>query len=237
MQSWIHGLDPNSFEVSGKTPAAFNGGRTGAHLAPVSVPEESLLKLVWILLTNYFFIKKETHWNLSTSQELACFDKMSIRKLFLGWCFSAKTRNYQSHSALGVQQGTWTPGWKSLCGGTAMGDLKQHWHFPNKKPPAFWLYWVSFTLVLVNWKTFVTPALSPGAHLHHEGRGWCCRSVSSLMLGSSLGRGPGWIRRLSEAVQMMSSSLTETWQGYEPCIIAASYCKEGKPSEAPLCWI
>lgn len=58
MQSWIHGLDPNSFEVSGKTPAAFNGGRTGAHLAPISVPEESLLELVRSLLTNYFFHRK-----------------------------------------------------------------------------------------------------------------------------------------------------------------------------------
>lgn len=55
------------------------------------------------------------------------------------------------------------------------------------------------------------------------------RIVSSLPLGSSLGQGPVWIRRLSEAVQTMSSCLTETWQLYEPCIITASYCKEGKP--------
>lgn len=68
----------------------------------------------WCLCRFYwqtiFSSKNETHWNLSTSQELACFDKTSIRKLFHRWCFSAKTRNYQSHSGIRVQQGTWTPG-------------------------------------------------------------------------------------------------------------------------------
>lgn len=175
MQSWIHGLDPNSFEVSGKTPAAFNSGRTGAHLAPVSVPEKSLLERARSLLKNYFFIKKLNSLELKYFPGTCWFWQDICQETV--WFSDKKHRNDLGCRGLGAHLGTRAPGSKYTHWETAMRDPKQHCSFPCRKPSAFWLRWVSVTLVLVKWKMFVTLSLSSGAHLHNR-RCWCWQEKS-----------------------------------------------------------
>lgn len=79
-----------------------------------------------------------------------------------------------------VWEFTWVKWLKVPVRKNSVGDVKQHYHFLRRKPLAFCLCWVSFTLVKL--KTFATLPLSPDAG----------KSVSSLMLGSSLDRRPRW---------------------------------------------
>lgn len=223
MQSWIHGLDPNSFEVSGKTPAAFNSGRTGAHLASISVPEESLLELVRSLLTNYFFRKKMKLVRTEVlPRNMLVLTRRPSGNHLSDDVSQLRHRNDQGYSGLGVHLTNWAPGSMSPHWRTATGGPEQHCPFPSRKPPAFWLCWVTFTLVLVKWKTSATLSLSrcPPAQWQKMlvlGR----RSVSSLMLSSNLDSRPRWtqeaFRSSSDVVLMPHSCLAAVWALYHCC--------------------
>lgn len=125
---------------------------------------------LWGVYYKLFFHQKKQNWLELKYFPGTCWFWQDAHQEIVS---QLRHRNDQGHSGLGVHLGIWAPGLKFRCGGTAPGDLKQHCHFPSRKPPAFWLCWVSFALVLVKQKTSVTLPLSPCIHLHNDGRYSC----------------------------------------------------------------
>lgn len=178
--------------------------------------------------------KKEIHQDWTTSMDHPSFDKMPIKRLFPRWYFSVKNNgNNQVYGGLGVHPGARARGSRSLSWGTATGDLKGHCYFPGKKPLGFWPCWIPVALALANWKTFVPLWAQVPTCTEAEDTGAGRRSVSSLVLGSSQGKR---LRRTQEHSQKFLRCNPHTWQQDEPFTVAASYCEEGKPSKAALCW-
>lgn len=88
-----------------------------------------------------FSSKTETHWNSSTSQEHAGFDKVSIRKLFLRWCFSAKTQKWPCLQRFGSSPGYLGSCLKVPVWRNSYRRPERTLPLPSTIPIKFWINW------------------------------------------------------------------------------------------------